>query len=137
MISPENEVFNAIATHLRLDFPGIYVAGETVITPAKYPAVVIEERGNAVNPLTIATSANGVQLENSVDLMYQVDIYSNKTIGRKAEAKAILNVVNEVFSELGFAREFSSPVSNLENATVYRITARYSAECDKDYYIYQ
>lgn len=137
MISPENEVFNAVATQLRLDFPGIYVAGETTAAPARYPAVVVEERSNAVNPLTIATNLDGVNLETSVDLMYQVDVYSNKVSGRKAEAKAIATVVDQVFTGLGFVRVSSSPMSNLENATVYRLTARYEGECDGDLYIYQ
>lgn len=138
MISPENMVFTAVATRLRADFPGIYVAGETTVTPAKYPAVVVEERSNAVNQTTIAQTASGTpSLENTVDLMYQVDIYSNKVSGRKSEAKAIAAVVDEVFAGMGFRRVSYTPVSNLENATVYRVAIRYEGECDSDYMIYQ
>jgi hypothetical protein len=66
-------------------------------------------------------------IENHANLMYQVDIFSNLTSGKKAECKKILKVVDEKMSEMGFVRILCEPIENLEDATIYRITARYNA----------
>ena len=63
-------------------------------------------------------------------LMYEINIYSNKTTGKKAQCRNIMKVVDDLMYRRNFIRTAMSPVPNLENATIYRIVARYQAETD-------
>ena len=133
MIDIENELFTKIATALRAEFSGIYVVGEYVNAPSKFPAVYIVEQDNTVNRATRDTSG----IENFVDVMYQVDIYSNKNKGKKSECKAIAALVDEQFASLGFTRSFLNPVPNIDDGTIYRMTGRWIATVSKDNSVYR
>ena len=71
-------------------------------------------------------------IENFADVMYQVDIYSNKNKGKKSECKAIAAVVDDEFARLGFTRTFLNPVPNMDDATIYRMTGRYRGVVGED-----
>lgn len=122
MIDIENDVFNEVATALRSAHAGVWVAGEFVDSPAKFPAVTIVESDNR-----IFERMRTRRIENAVRVMYEVQIYSNKASGKKAEAKAIADTADGVFARLGFTRTMRSQVANLKDATIYRIVCRYEA----------
>lgn len=131
MIDVESIIFNTVASVLRATYDGIWVAGETTDSPAKFPAVTIVESDNA-----IVQSMRTTTIENAVTLMYEVNVYAN-TIGyKKSEAKDIMETIDNEFVKLGFARILCNPVSNLQDATIYRIVARYKAVVDKDLWVY-
>lgn len=77
------------------------------------------------------------KIENAADVMYEMHVWSNKTSGKKSEAKEIASVADGVMEEMGFTRTFRSPVPNLNNASIYQLVCRYEAEIDKDHWIYQ
>ena len=133
MIDIENELFTKIATAIRAEFSGAYVVGEYVNAPSKFPAVYIVEQDNTVNRETRDTSG----IENFADVMYQVDIYSNKNKGKKSECKAIAALVDEQFAALGFTRSFLNPVPNIDDGTIYRMTGRWIATVSKDNIVYR
>ena len=64
--------------------------------------------------------------------MYEINVYSNRQNGRKKECRNILNVADETIVGLGFTRTMLSPVPNLADATIYRLTARYQAVIGTD-----
>lgn len=136
MIDVENDVFNAVATALRTAHVGIWVAGEYVDSPAKFPAVTIVEADNR-----IFERMRTRKIENAVRVMYEVQIFSNKASGKKAEAKEIANTADGVFASLGFTRTMRSQVANIKDATIYRIVCRYEAVVGENgenkYLIYQ
>ena len=131
MIDLENDIFSAVAAVLRAAFPNIYVVGEYVPTPPRFPAVSIVEADNRV-----VTRMRTRDIENAVAVMYEVNIYSNKASGKKSEAKAIAATLDEKFAEIGFTRTMKEQVPNLNDATIYRIVCRYEAIVDKDLWIY-
>ena len=133
MINIEDELFTKIATALRAQFSDIYVVGEYVNAPPKFPAVYIVEQDNTVNRMGRDTS----DIENFADVMYQVDIFSNKNKGKKAECKAIAAFVDEQFASIGFTRTFLNPVPNMDDGTIYRMTGRWVATVSKDREIYR
>lgn len=133
MIDIENELFTEIATSVRTEFPGAYVVGEYVNAPSKFPAVYIVEQDNTVNRATRDTGG----IENFADVMYQVDIFSNKNKGKKAECKAIASFIDGMFARFGFTRSFLSPISNIDDGTIYRITGRWIATVGKNNEIYR
>lgn len=132
MIDIEFDVFDAVADRLREQYPGIFITGDVSFSPARFPAVSVVETGNSV----VSNMRTSV-IENAALVMYEVNVYSNKTGYSKIEAKEILSAVDEVLVGLGLTRVYSSPVQNLEDRNVFRIVARYEATVDKDLWIYQ
>ena len=129
----EDELFTKLATSIRAQFTGAYVVGEYINAPSKFPAVYIVEMDNTVNRAGRDTST----IENFSDVMYQVDIFSNKNKGKKSECKAIAAFVDAQFAALGFTRSYLNPVPNMDDATIYRMTGRWIATVSKDNVVYR
>lgn len=128
MIDIENLVFDRVATRLRDTFEGVYVTGEYVKTPSSFPAVSLVEMDNA--PLQRTQTSDSA--ENHATVMYEVNVYSNKTAGKKAECKKIAGVIDEEMAAMGFIRLMLNPIPNMDDATIYRILGRYRAVVSKD-----
>ena len=131
MIDIENDVFDYVAKALRTAFPGITVISDFVEAPAKFPTVTLVEADNRI--LQRMRTDN---IENAVSVMYEMNIYSNKAVGKKSEAKAIANAIDGLFNELGFTRTFREQIPNMKDATIYRIVCRYEAVVDSNLTIY-
>ena len=71
-------------------------------------------------------------MENHVDVMYELNIYSNKTKGKKSECKVIAAFIDSIMSSLGFDRIMLTPIPNMEDATIYRMAGRYKAIVSKN-----
>lgn len=97
-----------------------------------FPLVTVEEYDNSVYEKT-QDSGN---YENHAKLLYEVNVYSNLTSGKKAQAKELMKKVDEVMAKMGFVRSYCSPTPNLSDSNIYRITARYKAIADKEQNIY-
>lgn len=123
MIDIENQIFGKISTALRAEFNPIFVSGELVKAPATFPAVYIEEKANSAYQRTQDSGS----LENHVSLMYEINVYSNKQVGKKSECKAMFAVIDNEFQKMGFTRIMKEPVANLEDGTIYRMIGRYTA----------
>ena len=126
MIQIENEVFDDIATALEAEFPGIDVSSEYDPTPAVFPHVSIEMT-DSYSPSERETNS---LIEKYNVCTFTVNVYSNKTAGRKQECAEILNFIEDHLRRKNFRRESRLPVPNLEDSTIYRITARYVVETD-------
>lgn len=128
MIDCENEVYTRIARVLRDKFPGINIAGEYVNAPSSFPHVSITQSDNSVVSEQMTGSAEMAQI------MFEINIYSNKADGRKTECKAIAKVIDDVMFRMNFKRMALTPIPNMEDATIYRIVARYRAMTDGKYF---
>lgn len=133
MIDVEPEIFDEVATAVRTAFPDIFITGETVSAPPSLPCAAIVEGDNSTYARTQTQSLK----ENHAVLLYTVDVYSNKAVGRKTECRAIADVIDEEFQSMGFTRLFLNPVPNLANASIYRINGRYQAAVSKIGTIYR
>ena len=131
MIDIENDVFDYVAKILRAAHTGIDVQAEYVELPARFPHVSIVEADNRV-----LERMRTEVIENAASVMYEINVYSNKASGKKSEAKAIANTVDDAMSEIGFTRTFREQIPNLNDATIYRIVCRYEAVIDKNFVIY-
>ena len=132
MIDVENEIFNIVARAIRDVYPDIYISGEYVKSPSTFPAVAIVEMDNTVY---VKTQTN--EVENHAELMYEVNIYSNKTSGKKSECKDIASLIDNEMAALGFSRTMLQPIPNMDDATIYRMTGRYRAVASKDKLIFR
>lgn len=133
MISIENEVFGLAAKAVKARYPKVTITGDYIKYPSSFPCVSLMETDNQVRE---STSDSG-SLENHVNVLYEVNVYSNKTSGKKTECRAILSVIDEVLCRLGFIRVLLNPIPNEQDATVFRMVARYRAAVGKDKTIYR
>lgn len=133
MISVENEIFDRVSTSVREMFPTVCMTGEYVRTPSSFPHVSLEEKDNSV----YRNTQTSTEYENHAVLMYEVNVYSNKTKGKKTECKAIIALIDEAMEKLGFTRTMLQPIPNMDDATIFRLTARYTAIVSKDKMIYR
>ena len=133
MIDIENQIFGKISTALRAEFDPIFVYGELVKAPATFPAVYIEEKANNAYQRTQDSGS----LENHVSLMYEINVYSNKQVGKKSECKEIFKIIDNEFQKLGFTRTLKEPIPNLESGTIYRMIGRYTAVVSTNRKIYR
>lgn len=131
MIDIENTVFNTVATKVREQYPDIYMTGEYVKSPSSFPAASLVEMDNATRTDTIDSGSN----ENHANVMYEVNVYSNKATGKKSECKAIIALIDKEMLALGFARNMLNPVPNMNDSTIYRMVGRYRATVSSNHEI--
>lgn len=123
MIDIEYKVYDRVSKAIRNQLPAlnVFVSGEYLRADSSFPAVTLMEMSNIVH----SGSSTFSKLENMVDTMYEINVYSNKTAGKKSEAKSILAVIDNEMLAMGFSRNYCNPMPNVDNATIYRIVARY------------
>lgn len=133
MINIESEIFNIIAKVVREKYPDIYITGEYVKIPPKFPCVSLIEMDNSAYTKTQSSDS----VENHAELMYELNVYSNKKSGKKSECKAIASLIDDELAALNFSRTMLQPIPNMDDATIYRILGRYRAVVSKDKQIYR
>lgn len=133
MIDIESTVFNAVATRVREIFPDIFMVGEYVKSPSSFPAVSLVEMDNSTRIETIDSGSD----ENHANVMYEVNVYSNKTTGKKSECKAIMALIDGEMLAMGFSRNTLTPVPNEYDSTIYRMVGRYRATVSSNNTIYR
>ena len=133
MIDIENEVFDRVAKRVREQFPDIYMAGDYVKSPSSFPAAFLVEMDNSIRTSTVDSGSG----ENHVDVMYEAQTYSNKTAGKKSECKAIMALIDEEMTAMGFVRSTLTPVPNEYDSTIYRMVGRYRAAVSTDHKIFR
>ena len=133
MIDIENDVFSEVAKKVREKFSNIFVTGEYVKSPSSFPCVSLVEIDNA----TFRNSQTTESQENHVAVSYEVNVYSNKTKGKKAECKEIIAFIDEVLMSLNFTRIMLEPVPNQNDATIYRMLGRYQAVVSRNKTIFR
>lgn len=126
MIDNENKIIQAVKTALITDYPNMPVYSITTLAPETFPCVSIEESDNYVYKKAMTNS----NIENMAVVMYEVNVFSNKAGGKKAEAKAIFQIIDTTLINLGFIREYTKPVS-FNDGTAYRYAGRYKGFATK------
>lgn len=132
MIDIEYEMFDSIVKNLREQFSDIAVSGEENRVPAKFPFVSIVEADNSTFTRTQDSGSN----ENHANLMYEINVYSNKSSGKKSECKQIFSAIDCILLDFGFTRITKRPIS-MDDATIYRMIGRYTAVVSKEKMIYR
>lgn len=132
MIDIEQELFRAVKAAVTTTYSGAFVTGEYVKAPKTFPCVTVIETGNVMNQRTIDSSGT----EKFGNITYEVNCYSNKTTGKKTECKGLLSAVDTAMKSMGFIRIMSNVIPNLEDATIYRMVARYRATVSQNNEIY-
>ena len=133
MIDLESPLLTEIATVLRSTYKGITVYGEYVPAPAGFPSVSFVEMDNA----TYLPARTNRPVEQYAEVMYEVNVYSNLSRGKKDQAKAIMDTIDTLLQQYGFERITVQPIQNMNDATIYRMVGRYRAVVSDDLTIYR
>ena len=133
MIDIENIVFNRVSMKVREVFPDIFITGEYVKSPSSFPSVSVVEADNSTHVETIDSGSN----ENYANVMYEVNVHSNKTVGKKTECKEIFALIHDEMTAMGFVRSTLTPVPNEYDSTIYRMVGRFRAVVSADNKIFR
>ncbi len=104
MIDCENEVYTRVAQVLREKFPGIDVASEYVQSPSSFPHASITQSDS----YTLNERQDTSMKENMIEVMFEINVYSNRTDGKKTECKNILKVINDELYSMNFRRRVAT-----------------------------
>lgn len=126
MIDVENEIYTRIAKKLRDEFVDISTSSEYMLAPSKFPHVTVIQEDNSSYTRTMTNR------EVHSQLMFEVNVYSNKITGKKSECKKIMKIINDEFMTMGFVRILLRPIPNLQDATIYRMIARFTGVIDEN-----
>lgn len=123
-----NEIFTNVATAVRAAHSTVTVTGEYTRKPSKLPAVTLDETEN----VTVANLVDSSREERYSGLTYRLQVFSNKTSGKKSEARAIFATADEAMRNLGFQRITYTTTPEIYESTIYSITATYEAVIGSD-----
>lgn len=140
MIDIEAQVYRAVLSSvtpvlstLGIAHPGKHVVNDYVKQPPVFPHVSVVE----INNVTDASRQSSSSDEKFSILTYEVNVYSNKQIGRKAECKVLADAVDKTLLQLGFTRKSLEPFPNFMDATVFRMVGRYTVLVSEDETLYR
>jgi hypothetical protein len=122
MIDIENKIINDVFDAVRASYPTASCYGEYVLAPASFPCVTLYESDSQ----TYTPSNDEQKHEHQAIVTYECNVYSDKQTGRKAEAKAIADIVDRCLQNLNFTRTMRSQIPN-QDRTIYRVTLRWDA----------
>lgn len=132
MVDIENELLEIISGKLSQVYPNVLVLGTTNLNPSEFPCVYIEEADN----YSLRSSRDSRSTDNHDVIVYEVNVFSNRSVNKKGECKAILSVIDDIFNSFGFTRMNKNPFS-FDDSTKYRLFARYTAVVSRDKIIYR
>ena len=133
MIDYLNEIFTAVAAPVREAHPSVTVTGEYIRQPSKFPALTLDETQN----IMVDSLMDSSDEELFSGLTYRMQVFSNKTSGKKAEAREIFATADGVMRRLGFRRITYTTTPEIYDSTVYSISATYEAIADVNGTIYK
>ena len=133
MIDYQNEIFTNVATKVRSAHEGATVTGEYTRSPSKFPALTLEEIEN----VNVGTLDDSLREEKYAGVGYRLQVFSNKTGGKKAEARTIFATADSEMRRMGFRRVTYSTTPEIYDSTIYSIQAIYEAIVDVNGVIYK
>ena len=133
MIDIEDEIFGEVCEKVSQKYPDLFMTGEYVQSPPSFPCLSLVEIDNSV----LRESQTSESRENHGTVTYELNVYSNKKVGKKAECKAIVAFVDEILASMNFTRTMLEPIPNQIDPSIYRMLGRYRAVISKNRTIYR
>lgn len=122
MIDFENLIVDAITEKVLATFANAEIVSEYVPKPSSFPHVYIRETANVSDSRSFRVNGG----EANARLTYTIDVFSNKQSGKKSECKEVMAIIDQMMQSYHFVRSFCEPFPNENDATIYRIVARYT-----------
>lgn len=121
-----NWLFTEIATPVRAEYPGVYITGERLNMPEKFPCVEVVE----ADSYEVSSGIDNTLKENLTALMYEITVFSNKQFGKRSQCIEILSTIDTIMK-----RKNATRIARVEgyfgsDATIYMVKARYRLRTD-------
>ena len=124
------KVFTDIATPLRTTYSDIYITGERINQPPKFPCVMVVEADNYED----ARFSDNSLTEKVAALLYEITVFSNKAQGKRSQCVEILSDIDDIMKRKNATR-FSRIEGYFDSeSTIYFTTARYRLKTDGTYW---
>lgn len=133
MIDVLNQV-NAIVRDALKDTPyeNIPILGEYIRVPSVFPCITVEEISN----VPVREYIDSESSEDFARIQYRVQVFSNNSAGKRAQAREIVSYVSNRLQEYGFLRITYDPIPELYMSTCYEITCVFEGVISKDEVVY-
>lgn len=126
MIDIENKILTLLTEAILAEYPEAVVVGDYVEEFARFPAITVNEIENS----TLRRMQDDAPVEHYATVTYEVNVYCNDRVGKKAVCKDILKITDDVMVALKFRRYPARRVPNIDR-TIYRMYTRYTAVVDE------
>lgn len=120
MIDIENQVYTRLKTAIGTSAK---TSSSYKHTPSSFPFISITMSDNYMSHL------DNSDTEKYATCMFEVNVYANDDKA-KLTAKALMQTIDTEMYAMNCVRVSCTPVPNLEDATIYRLVARYECETD-------
>lgn len=120
MIDVSNIVLRAVKEAVLAVYDDCYFTTTNPEAVTKNRVVSMTELDNRTYTRSLDTELK----EHHAYVSFQFDAYSNNTSGKKEEAKAIMNLIDEAMLGMNFVRTMCQPTPNIDRSYA-RYTARY------------
>lgn len=128
----QKEIQTSIFTPIHTAYNECAMLNAFTSAPPKFPCIVIVLSDNGTTTAMRDSSCD----DNFHDITLTIDAYSNLVNGKKTQAEDMMNIVRGVLLPRNFRQVSCRPASDLNNATVYRLTATFTATVDNNNNIY-
>lgn len=125
--SIQSQIYRDVSTAVREAFPEVHMASQPQRNPSAFPFVSLTILDVSTDNRRVDSSLD----EKYVYLVYQADVYSAAPVKKLEQCMGILRVIRERMFANGFRCTAQVPASALDyEGSIYRTTARFSAETD-------
>lgn len=129
MIDPENEVYTRVINAVLAEMPDVKHSSTWVSSPAEFPFVSL----TLLDSHDLGTTWDSGGMAVGV-FTFHVNVYSKKVSGARQECKRIIALIDDEFSNMNARRESMTSLPNIEDATIYRMSASYIVATDGKYF---
>lgn len=128
MIDIENKIFTDIYNAVIAAYPRAFISAVEVLTEPTFPAVFVSFEDSAPTWRYV----NSARTEPFRDMVIDFNVYSDLQSGRKAQAKAIMKIIDAEMVAMGFVQSMMNPLemTNSKNKLITRLFARYTGSVD-------
>lgn len=130
MIDVENQIYTRLAEAVCKANSNASVSGTYIDAPTTFPTVTIEQ----IDSYDLDKYQSEQCEDQIIGLAFEINVYSNDKSKKKSECKSIMKIINDTMKAMNFVRIALTPIPNLENATIYRLCARYRGVTDGHYF---
>ena len=132
MFEIQREIYTKAADAVLGAYSTCRITNSFIYAPSEFPCVSIVLSDDGMTYKMRDSS----RADNYRDITVIVDVFSNKANGKKTQAEAIMQIVIDTLAPYNFTMVSCKPNSNVSNASIYKITATFTATVDKDGKIY-
>lgn len=131
MIDKADEVFDRVMTYVISNHPELTelnFSSDDAEAPSTFPFISIVQ----ADTRTYTDGQDDRLQENMAIVMFRIEIYSNKAIGKREECRTLSHDIDDYMHRMNFSRESLGFVQNMSNNSIARMVGTYSVLADEN-----